>query len=276
MTVEKKLQWCRKVSKNWKRPHWRILYYHGVEKDQVASFRTQLLWMKQFFACCSISEGVAALNANAVDQAYLSITFDDADLSVYEHALPVLIELGVSACIYVVPSYVKTGHSFRDPIPRNTMTWSQIRECHFAGMEIGSHTLTHVESARCSDERFIQEITLSKEIIEQNLGERVLHFAYPWGQHNSRTQMHLINSGDYESVATIKRGSMVNDSSPHYLLRDQVNVALSPESVEIKMRLADHLYLIKKLKRERFESYTDRHPEETWGELSPEELRQYY
>ena len=260
------------ASKDWSRPHWRILYYHGVEANEVISFRAQLERMQQYFTWCSVSDGVRAMNEGKIDRPLMSITFDDADLSVYDNALSILVDLGVPACIYTVPGYVLHGHSFRDPIPRATMSWEQLRDCLAAGIEIGSHTLTHVESARCPDDRLEQEFRVSKDIIEQSLGTKATHFAYPWGQHDERTQRVIAGLGIYDSVALIKRGSMENGGAAMALRRDRMDVRSSPARVEETMRLADRFYRLTSLRRQHFVSYTDRHPEERWEPFTQSEL----
>src|SRR5262245_56542395 len=64
----------------------------------------------------------------------LILTFDDGHVSNYELALPVLLECQLKATFFVTAGFIGTGV---------TMNWEQIRALHTAGMEIGSHTLTH-------------------------------------------------------------------------------------------------------------------------------------
>src|SRR6185503_7391620 len=66
--------------------------------------------------------------------AFYALTFDDGAASDYEITFPILTELGLRATFFVVPTLVETpGH----------VTWAQLREMVAAGMEIGSHSLTH-------------------------------------------------------------------------------------------------------------------------------------
>jgi peptidoglycan/xylan/chitin deacetylase (PgdA/CDA1 family) len=50
-----------------------------------------------------------------------------------------------------------------------------------AGMTIGSHTRTHVLMTHESRQRVIDEVTESRQAIEERLGASVQHFAYPGG-----------------------------------------------------------------------------------------------
>src|SRR6476660_2146259 len=62
------------------------------------------------------------------------LTFDDGHISNHDTALPVLLEHQLKATFFVVAGHIATAE---------TMSWRQIRALHAAGMEIGSHTLTH-------------------------------------------------------------------------------------------------------------------------------------
>jgi peptidoglycan/xylan/chitin deacetylase (PgdA/CDA1 family) len=62
------------------------------------------------------------------------------------------------------------------------MTSCEVKAMHFAGMQIGAHTLSHPILARLTDEKARQEILGSKCFLEQLLGERVGLFAYPNGK----------------------------------------------------------------------------------------------
>ena len=62
------------------------------------------------------------------------------------------------------------------------LEWSQVREMHNAGMEIGTHTFSHPNLARLSPEAVEVELKRSKDIMEQRLGEPVTLMAYPFGK----------------------------------------------------------------------------------------------
>ena len=103
---------------------------------------------------------------------FFSLTFDDGCESDYIHAFPVLLELGFRATFFIVPSLVgSTGFA----------TWTQLREMVAAGMEIGSHSLTHPFLHRCSHEQIHREYDESKQIIEQRLGRAVRSASLPRG-----------------------------------------------------------------------------------------------
>ncbi len=97
---------------------------------------------------------------------------------------------------------------------RKTMNWSELREMADAGMEIGSHTVTHPILARQSSDEAVWEIVESKATIEANLGRPVDHLSYPNGRpcDVSEEVLRSVKEAGYKSACstvpgTVKRGS---------------------------------------------------------------------
>ena len=107
----------------------------------------------------------------------VGISIDDAYLSVYENAWPLLRAAGLPFTIFVATS----------PVDRSLpdyMSWEQLRELRAAGVTIGSQTHTHPHMHRLSVERVREEIDLSNQIFLEELGERPELFAYPYGEYS--------------------------------------------------------------------------------------------
>jgi peptidoglycan/xylan/chitin deacetylase (PgdA/CDA1 family) len=103
---------------------------------------------------------------------FYSLTFDDGQASNYTEAFPALMELGLRATFFVVPTLVGTpGH----------VEWRQLREMVAAGMEIGSHSLTHPFLDRLDAAGLEREFGESKVIIEDRLGMAVRTASLPRG-----------------------------------------------------------------------------------------------
>lgn len=62
------------------------------------------------------------------------------------------------------------------------LNWDQVRELRAAGIDIGAHTITHPILTLIPIDAADTEISDSKTMIENQLGERVSSFAYPNGQ----------------------------------------------------------------------------------------------
>lgn len=79
--------------------------------------------------------------------------------------------------------------TFYIPSPESgltTVTASEIRSLHEAGMEIGAHTMSHAVLTGLDSGRVRREVRDSKNWLENILGEPVHAFCYPLGKFNAR------------------------------------------------------------------------------------------
>jgi peptidoglycan/xylan/chitin deacetylase (PgdA/CDA1 family) len=103
------------------------------------------------------------------------ITFDDGNVSNYTLALPILQDFGFKATFFVTAGFIgKNG----------TMSWSQIRALQTAGMEIGSHTVTHRPPSLLDENEIRYELSESRRILEDGLGAPVKSVSSPTGFFN--------------------------------------------------------------------------------------------
>ena len=91
------------------------------------------------------------------------------------------------------------------------MNWSEVTELHSAGIEFGSHTVTHPKLIEMDWPQIEQELVDSKSAIEKRLGATVNAFAYPYAFPQARKdfvprfQQTLRRTG-YESCVTTEVG----------------------------------------------------------------------
>ena len=133
--------------------------------------------LRAFLVAASLS-GRRAIPAGTVPvelgARFYGLTFDDGHASDYTQAFPVLRELGMRATFFVVPTLVDTpGH----------VRWDQLREMVAAGMEVGSHSLTHPFVDGLDPAGLRREFGESKCMIEDRLGMAVRSASLPrgWG-----------------------------------------------------------------------------------------------
>jgi peptidoglycan/xylan/chitin deacetylase (PgdA/CDA1 family) len=83
---------------------------------------------------------------------------------------------------------------------RELMTWEQIREVSRGGIAIGSHTHTHPVLSKLGLEGQREELRVSKEILEREVGKPVRSIAYPFGGslHYGKDSMSLASECGYE------------------------------------------------------------------------------
>lgn len=171
----------------------RIIYYHsisneGIRSHNINSFYEQMNWLKQMgYTSITLSELPAVLlGQSKVNEPWVVITFDDGYKDNVEFALPILEEFGLVATFFIVSSWVNSSdyryRGYQDVAP---ISKDEILRLVESGMEIGSHTHTHRMCTRVLDESFAElnkEISLSKEILQEMIGQEVNSFSYPNGQ----------------------------------------------------------------------------------------------
>lgn len=72
-------------------------------------------------------------------------------------------------------------HAEIEALERMVLTWQEVSELHSAGIEIGSHTVTHPFLSRVSNEQLNSELIDSKRRIESVIGSPVVSLSYPTG-----------------------------------------------------------------------------------------------
>lgn len=105
------------------------------------------------------------------------LTFDDGDLSNYHFALPILKEKGFSATFFVTINEIgKEGR----------MDWQMIYDLSRNGMGIGSHGLNHSFLTAHNNYTVLNELLMSKQILEKYIRKRVDFLSIPQGFYNKR------------------------------------------------------------------------------------------
>jgi peptidoglycan/xylan/chitin deacetylase (PgdA/CDA1 family) len=132
-------------------------------------------------------------------------------------ALKPLSEEAREASIKRLASELKAPLPERPPAEYSAINWGQAREMADAGVEIGSHTLTHPILTGLSDERLRDEVSLSRDRIQTALGRKVETFCYPNGDHDLRTRREVARAG-YRLAVTTDFG-LNNDLSDPLALR---------------------------------------------------------
>lgn len=122
----------------------------------------------------------------------VALTFDDGFRNVYEHALPVLVALGLPATVFVVTDYCGRTSSWPGQlaglVQRPLLGWPEIREMARAGIAFGSHSRSHADLRRLDAGEIETEMIGSKGAIEDSLGQPVNTFAYPFGAEDARVR----------------------------------------------------------------------------------------
>ena len=107
-----------------------------------------------------------------------------------------------------------------------------------AGMELGSHTVSHAVLTGLPDEEAADELQRSRAMLEQALDAPVRHLAYPNGPCDANfdeNSMKLAAAAGYRSAVTSRRGPFSRDSDPLALPRQGINYRLSLAAFAFKV-----------------------------------------
>ena len=192
-------------------PGWAMPY--AVEPQRLRAQVQRLL--RAGYEPATLSTAVAATDGRP----RLVVTFDDALVSVREHALPVLDALAVPATVFACTDWVGRAEPMRIGYDRwlgaaherelHSLAWEDLAALGDEGWEIGSHTCAHPRLTGLDDDALADELTRSRAAIAQRLGEcRAL--AYPHGDCDDRVVAAARGAG-YELACTARAGTGAAD-----------------------------------------------------------------
>jgi peptidoglycan/xylan/chitin deacetylase (PgdA/CDA1 family) len=125
------------------------------------------------------------------------------------------------------------------------ISWDQAIEMDRAGIEVGSHTITHPILPNVSDDHLVRELNDSRIRLETVLSRKSTLFCYPNGSHDRRVRLAVAKAG-YECAVTTELGLIDRLSDPLALRRipaemDLDHFAQSTSGFEqVKNRLIHH------------------------------------
>lgn len=162
-----------------------LLYHHVIPVNgsgsqyavTVDQFTAQMKWMKENgYQTIQVQDMVDAIHAGKIlpNKSFI-ITFDDGNVDIYNHAYPILRDLGFTATMYLIEDSIGDNGNFSVEI---------IQELVAAGWEFGSHSKTHANMDTTSDRT--DEICGSRERIMKLLQIPITSFAYPYGIENKK------------------------------------------------------------------------------------------
>jgi peptidoglycan/xylan/chitin deacetylase (PgdA/CDA1 family) len=165
----------------------------------------QLSWLRRRgLRGVSVSELLAAPSRAGL----VGLTFDDGYADFVDHALPVLTRHDCGATLFVLPGRLG-GDNAWDPLgPRKPLlTADGIRKAAAAGIEIGSHGLTHVDLTTAEDIALHGEVADSRKLLEELTDSPVTGFCYPYGTLDQRV-VDAVRAAGYDYACAIDPGEI--------------------------------------------------------------------
>jgi peptidoglycan/xylan/chitin deacetylase (PgdA/CDA1 family) len=166
----------------------------------------------------------------------LGITFDDGYQNNLHNALPILQKNGFTATCYAVSSMMGGTNSWDSGLvaEKSLMTKADWHMWLASGMDVGSHTRTHVDLTHLSTDEAVDQIVNSKKELQDALGCDVRHFCYPYGRFDT-THSQLVQRAGYVTATTTRRGRVQPGDDLITLRRVLVAQATHPVHFALKI-----------------------------------------
>lgn len=228
-----------------------LMYHHFVEVGEETSpttitdeaFEEQMKYLKSLGYNTITEKDIIDFyyNGQELPENPIHITIDDGYESNYELAYPILKENEMKATIFIIGSRIDGEYS----LPR--LSWEQVKEMSDSGVvNIQSHTydLHHKEDiygekvsamiAYDTEEhhrKIIDDLILSKQLIEYKLGKEVLSLAFPYGHYDENT-LSAVEEAGFKLAYTVKHGLNEADTNPIELHRINVTSEFDGKKIE--------------------------------------------
>lgn len=215
-----------------------VLNYHAIDDTDahlssanvsvsLRAFTEQVQWLhKQGYTSVTRQElRDVVLNGKKIHDKKVLFTFDDGYYSLYKYGMEILSEHGFTATLFLSTSFVGKPYDqddFSFVKHDRQLTWDEIKALAKNGWSIQSHGYMHKRLNSLDKETLIKEVTLSKSIIEQNLGTAVDEFAFPYGIYTNQVLTELKNAG-YQLGYSVHSGKLMPHARKYRLPRIEIN-----------------------------------------------------
>ena len=155
----------------------------------------------------------------AGEQLQVGLTFDDGNSSDYYLVLPALQKNFARATFFVVNRWLN--------LP-GFLTSEQVRELHRAGMQIGSHSVSHPDFRKLSTTEQCRELDESRKTLEDLTGSAISAFAFPYGFKN-KAAIDAVMAAGYKYCCASDHG--VVSSAARVMPRNSIHSGMSCAAV---------------------------------------------
>lgn len=107
------------------------------------------------------------------------------------------------------------------------LSWDEIRILNKDPLvSIGAHTVNHFNLSKIPEEDLRLEILQSKIELEKQLGQPIVHFAYPYGksQHAAGREFECVKSLGFSTATTTNMGNVVKENSQMLCSLPRINI----------------------------------------------------
>jgi peptidoglycan/xylan/chitin deacetylase (PgdA/CDA1 family)/folate-dependent phosphoribosylglycinamide formyltransferase PurN len=242
-----------------------VLLYHRVNDfdhnpltTDVRRFAEHMVLLRNHYNVVPSSGLIDAIERRRpIPSTSVVIHFDDCYRDVATNAKPMLDALKFSASMFVASGYVSTQqrfpHDIASPWLFENLRLEDVRDLIAGGFEIGSHTVSHIDLGRASDETIAAELAQSKRDLEAIVLGQVVLFSFPFGREtNVRPGVEkLVRDAGYRAMFSAHGGYVTGTSSLFELPRVGVGGATRPLDLLMEIEGLSAGVLLKWWKRRR-------------------------
>jgi peptidoglycan/xylan/chitin deacetylase (PgdA/CDA1 family) len=145
-----------------------------------------------------------------VPRGTFALTLDDGFADNYETGLPILRRHAIPAAVFVVAATIDRGQQvdWVDDPPEyrlTTLSADQVLEMVDQGFTIGSHSMFHHDLTTLGYDECVEDLTSSREVLEDLIRGPVRYLAYPRGLWNETVAAAAEQAG-YERAFSLPLG----------------------------------------------------------------------
>jgi peptidoglycan/xylan/chitin deacetylase (PgdA/CDA1 family) len=183
-------------------------------------------------------KGQAALPAKPV-----LLTFDDGYEDNYVHVLPLLKEYNFTAIVFPVVKWLGQYGTWKKMSERERlMSWEQLAHWRDKGMEIGAHTVNHLNLRKVTDECLEYELSESKRVLEDKLDIKADYFCYPYGALNEKVKRYVKKAGYKAALAIFEDTNLCGQQDLYALQRVAVSSRTPLSEYKLKVSSVSRIF----------------------------------
>ena len=138
----------------------------------------------------------------ATPQPGIAVTFDDGYRSTLTLAAPILVEHSIAFSVFVTKSFVDSDPKYLTTADLRTLS-------SFSGVVLGTHGVSHSQLAQLDERALREELSSSRDWLQQVTGVPVCSMSYPHGSHTQRIG-EIARECGYTMAACSSRGTFTD------------------------------------------------------------------
>lgn len=199
-----------------------VLMYHRIGQIRADDERRYCISPKRFaehmrhlaakgMQACSVDDFVGWLyDGKTLPEGSFLLTFDDGFMGVYDHAAPVLEDLGWPATVFLVSGLLGREDEWNRSKSAGGFTYPLMNAEHIAnlrdrGFTFHSHTRSHMNLCGATDEELVAQLQGSRQDLAELLGAPPDYLAYPYGRYDERV-IEAVRAAGYKAAFSVHSG----------------------------------------------------------------------